>query len=64
VRDIRNVERDKNIARHVLGVHVNASMSENNSLNNGEISAPTLKKYITYCRERYACSFLFLFDLR
>lgn len=32
VRDIRDEERDRNIARHVLGVHINASrMSANNN---------------------------------
>eukprot|EP01034_Spumella_vulgaris_P021414 gene21414-27444_t len=52
VRDLRDVERDRNIARHVLGVHINSSMQESTS--SAEISAPTLKKFVTYCRERCA----------
>lgn len=54
VRDVRDTERDKSIARHVLGVHINASMAENSSAPAGEIDIPTLKKFISYCRERCA----------
>jgi DNA replication licensing factor MCM5 len=50
VRDVRDVERDRNIARHVLGVHVNAAM--NDSVPSGEIDPAMLKKLVTYCRER------------
>ena len=53
VRDLRDVERDRNIARHVLGVHINSSMQESTS-SAAEISAATLKKFVTYCRERCA----------
>jgi DNA replication licensing factor MCM5 len=35
IRDVRDEERDKNIAKHVLGVHVNSSLSSaNNAMNN------------------------------
>ncbi len=54
VRDVRDEQRDRNIARHVLGVHINASMSETAASAAGEISVSTLKKYVTYCRERCA----------
>jgi DNA replication licensing factor MCM5 len=52
VRDVRDAERDRSIARHVLGVHINAAMSE--SAPTGEIDVQTLKKFIAYCRERCA----------
>ena len=51
VRDVRDVERDKNIARHVLGVHMTAS---SDTAATGDIDVPTLKKLIAYCRERCA----------
>lgn len=51
VRDVRDVERDKNIARHVLGVHMTAS---SDTAAAGDIDVPTLKKLIAYCRERCA----------
>ena len=55
VRDIRDAERDRNIARHVLGIHINAAMSADNSNNNStDIDAVTLKKFIAFCRERCA----------
>ena len=61
VRDVRDSERDRNIARHVLGVHINASLAvgqgNNSTANSQEIPANILKKYITYCRER-SVSFL------
>jgi DNA replication licensing factor MCM5 len=52
VRDVRDTERDRNIARHVLGVHINAAMSE--SAVAADIDVPTLKKFVAYCRERCA----------
>ena len=50
VRDAKDAVRDKQIAHHVMGVHVNASNSE--SVLEGEIDLATIKKYIIYCRER------------
>ena len=52
VRDVRDQERDRSIARHVLGVHINASMVDSNT--SVDIDASTMKKFITYCRERCA----------
>ena len=49
VRDVRDVERDKSIARHVLGVHMTAS---SDTAATGDIDVPTLKKLIAFCRER------------
>ena len=57
VRDVRDVERDKGIARHVLGVHMNSSAaaaSNDSNVAEGEINALLLKKYVGYCRERCA----------
>jgi DNA replication licensing factor MCM5 len=51
VRDVRDVERDKNIARHVLGVHMTAS---SDTAATGDINVATLKMLIAYCRERCA----------
>jgi DNA replication licensing factor MCM5 len=52
VRDVRDQERDKSIARHVLGVHINSSMLEQSS--STDISPSTLKKFISYCRIKCA----------
>lgn len=52
VRDIRDVERDKKIARHVLGVHINAAIEGNN--HTPDIDAVTLKKFVGFCRDRCA----------
>jgi DNA replication licensing factor MCM5 len=58
VRDVREYERDRSIARHVLGIHLNASATPESDMNanhaNGIIDAPLLKKYVAYCRERCA----------
>ena len=75
MRDVRDSERDRNIARHVLGVHINASLAvgqgNNSTANSQEIPANILKKYITYCRERsvsflnnnFFCTQIFFFNL-
>lgn len=52
VRDIRNQERDRNIARHVLGVHINAAIADSEP--DVAIDLQTLKKFIGFCRERCA----------
>jgi DNA replication licensing factor MCM5 len=52
VRDVRDVERDKKIARHVLGVHINAAIEGNS--NTPDIDAATLKKFVGFCRDRCA----------
>lgn len=56
IRDIREQERDRQIARHVLNVHISSSLIQSNEsdLNENIISPIKLKKYITYCRERCA----------
>lgn len=52
VRDVRDIERDRNIARHVLGVHMTASLTDSGI--KPDIDIPLLKKFIGYCRERCA----------
>jgi DNA replication licensing factor MCM5 len=52
VRDVRDMDRDRNIARHVLGVHMAASI--NDQASNADIDVPTLKKLVAYCRARCA----------
>lgn len=52
VRDIRDPDRDRSIARHVLGVHINSVMADGST--SAEIDASLLKKYVGYCRERCA----------
>jgi DNA replication licensing factor MCM5 len=54
VRDVRNVERDISIAKHVMGVHINSALQDSHTDIQGEISSTTLKKFVAYCRERCA----------
>ncbi|EDQ87030.1 uncharacterized protein MONBRDRAFT_27771 [Monosiga brevicollis MX1] len=46
VKDEYNEERDKRLARHVLGVHLNAT----ERTQEGELDVPLYKKYIQYAR--------------
>jgi DNA replication licensing factor MCM5 len=56
VKDIRDEERDKTIARHVMGVHMNAASGANSAgssavrASEGELDIGLMKKYISYCR--------------
>ncbi len=69
IRDVREEERDRAIAQHVLGVHVNTSLAPamsgtggssgtsgggSTNSDNAPIPADLLKKFICYCRERCA----------
>jgi DNA replication licensing factor MCM5 len=53
VRDIRNEERDKQIARHVINVHVGAAHDVDGSLE-GEMDVHTMRKFVSYVREHCA----------
>jgi DNA replication licensing factor MCM5 len=53
VKDVRDATRDREIAQHVMGVHINAA-SADAAAREGEISSEKMKKYIAYCRERCA----------
>lgn len=52
VRDIRDPDRDRSIAKHVLDVHINSSINDGGI--SADIDAPLLKRYVGYCRERCA----------
>ena len=53
VRDVRDVERDRAIARHVMGIHINASSGAAAQAGvEGEIDLDTMKKYVQYCRSK------------
>ena len=52
VRDIRDQSRDRNIARHVLNVHLSAAVVD--APLEVDIDVMKLKRFITYCRERCA----------
>lgn len=68
VRDVRNEARDTEIAKHVMRVHMNASMSEDRKGAGGDeeggagaggaggddIDLATLKKYIAFARTKCA----------
>jgi DNA replication licensing factor MCM5 len=50
VRDVRDVERDRMIARHVLELH-KGGMDKNNE-DTAPIPVAELRKYVSYCRNR------------
>lgn len=52
VRDVRDQSRDRDIARHVLNVHINSATVDTPV--EGEIDVTTLKRYVAYCRDRCA----------
>jgi len=52
VRDIRDVERDKQIANHVVDIHIKDTSTMDTA--EGEIGLETMRKYIAYCRTKRA----------
>mmetsp|Transcript_12370 Transcript_12370/g.18763 ORF Transcript_12370/g.18763 Transcript_12370/m.18763 type:complete len:729 (-) Transcript_12370:32-2218(-) len=52
VRDVRDAERDRGIARHVLNVHLSSAIVD--ATPEVDIEAHKLKRYVAYCRERCA----------
>ena len=54
VRDIRDQARDMSIAKHVMGIHINAGSFQQTEGAEGGISLETMKKYVTFCRNRCA----------
>jgi len=50
IRDEHNEERDKDIAKHVLNVHMNVP----NQDISGEFSIPVMRGYINYCKSKCA----------
>ncbi|TFK76800.1 MCM-domain-containing protein [Pluteus cervinus] len=53
VKDEHNEQRDKNIARHVLNIHMNRTVDESGD-NAGELPLEKMKRYIAYCRQKCA----------
>ncbi|OQV22487.1 DNA replication licensing factor mcm5 [Hypsibius exemplaris] len=49
VKDVHDVARDTILAKHVIGVHMNADIATEEK--EGELSLNFLRKYILYCRE-------------
>ncbi|GAO49219.1 hypothetical protein G7K_3376-t1 [Saitoella complicata NRRL Y-17804] len=52
VKDEHNENRDKSIARHVMNIHMNRAIPENQAV--GEIPIEKMKRYITYCKAKCA----------
>ena len=53
VRDERDAEKDRAIARHVMNIHINLSHNVGETVQ-AEIDLATMKKYIAYCRAKCA----------
>ncbi|KAJ8973055.1 hypothetical protein NQ317_011335 [Molorchus minor] len=51
VKDEHNQQRDMTLARHIMGVHMNADHNTGEA-KEGELSLDFFKKYINYCRTR------------
>jgi len=49
VKDVHDEARDSVLARHVMGIHINAAVDK---AEEGEMSVAELKKYISFCRSR------------
>jgi DNA replication licensing factor MCM5 len=54
VRDVRDEARDRAIASHVMGVHINGGDMSAATGEEGEIDLPTMKRYIAYARQHCA----------
>jgi len=57
VKDVHDEERDKILARHVMGMHINNGMiNRKNNIDGGdkkeELDIMTLKRFICYCRSK------------
>jgi DNA replication licensing factor MCM5 len=49
IRDLRNVENDERVARHVMGLHSGSSQAQPVE---GEIDLETLRRYVCYARHK------------
>jgi DNA replication licensing factor MCM5 len=60
VRDIRDEKKDREIAEHVMGVHINSNgivANEKNGLEyDNDLTISTMKRFISYCRMKCAPS--------
>ncbi|XP_055335187.1 DNA replication licensing factor mcm5-like [Paramacrobiotus metropolitanus] len=50
VKDIHDMARDRILAKHVIGVHMNAELISEEQ--EGELTLNFLRKYILYCRDK------------
>ena len=53
LKDEHNVQKDITLARHVLGIHMQADATASNSAT-GDFDLATMKNYIRYCKSRCA----------
>ncbi|OLL22093.1 DNA replication licensing factor mcm5 [Neolecta irregularis DAH-3] len=61
VKDDHDEIRDRNIAKHVMNIHMNRAVTEQNAI--GEISIEKMKKYISYCKA-YTMAFFSMLNYR
>ena len=52
VKDEHNEARDLTLAKHVMGVHMNAMTQRTENLEGDELSLQQLKKFIMFARSR------------
>ncbi|KAH7972068.1 hypothetical protein HPB52_006162 [Rhipicephalus sanguineus] len=51
VKDVHDEKRDSTLAKHVIGIHMNAEPTAEKT-QEGELSLSVLKKYISFCRDK------------
>lgn len=51
IKDVHDEKRDCTLAKHVMGIHMNAEPTSEKE-QEGELSLSTLKKYISFCRDK------------
>ncbi len=49
IRDVRDIERDERVARHIMSLHSGASAVDKVE---GEIELETLRRYVCYARHK------------
>ncbi|KAF8736738.1 hypothetical protein AX14_014061 [Amanita brunnescens Koide BX004] len=54
VRDEHNETRDRNIARHVMNIHMNRPNGTDDTNDSGEIPLDKMRRYIAYCKSKCA----------
>ncbi|KAI3627788.1 MCM5 [Malassezia furfur] len=54
VKDEHDESRDRTIARHVIGIHMNGAGADEDQDAEGEIDLDRMKRYIAYCKARCA----------
>ena len=54
VKDEHDESRDRTIARHVIGIHMNGAGADEDQDAEGELDLDRMKRYIAYCKARCA----------